>query len=557
MRHAAAPLLLVATTACSGTASSSPPPAPIATAGPASAATPFHRTITTASPEAQRRFDRGLLLCYGFNHEAARASFERAAEADPACAMAYWGEALALGPTINSPKVDEAATKAAVAAITRARELSAGAAPVERALIDAMAARYALPPPADRAPLNAAFADVMRKVWLDHPDDPDVGALFAEALLDVRPWDQWRSDGLPNPGTLEAVAAIEAVLAKHPDHPGACHMAIHALEGSPNPERALPAADRLRTLVPDAGHLLHMPAHIDMLLGHYGDAVAANQRAVAADEREAEAAAATRVYPMYRAHSHRHMAWAALFDGQSKVALAAARAQVARLTKDGPLKSPSSTEALLALPWHVLVRFGEWDAILAEPAPAPDQRALVAFWHEARTLALSSLRRLDAADAELAAFEGAVAAVPAEYTLGHNSLRDVFGVALAFTQGELDYRHGRVEPAFAKLRDAVAKEDALHFDEPAAWMQPVRHALGALLLEQGRVAEAEAAYHEDLQRHPENGWSLHGLAECLRRTGRNAEAESVEARFRAAWTRADVVLPGSCYCRIGGAGTGG
>ena len=205
----------------------------------------------------------------------------------------------------------------------------------------------------------------------------------------------------------------------------------------------------------------------------------------------------------------------------------------------------------------MLVRFGEWDAILAEPAPAPEQKALVGFWHVARALALSSLLRLDAADAELAAFENAVAAVPAEYGIGHNSLRDVLGVALAFTQGELDYRHGRIEPAFAKLRDAVAKEDALHFDEPAAWMQPVRHALGALLLEQGRVAAAEATYVEDLQRHPENGWSLHGLAECLRRTGRVAEAEAVDARFRLAWQRADVVLPGSCYCRIGGAGTGG
>jgi tetratricopeptide (TPR) repeat protein len=543
--------------ACSG----SPPPAAAATAErpapPPKPAAPFHRTITTKSREAQRLFDRGLLLGYGFNHEAAVTAFEQAAAADPACAMAHWGKAFALGPNINNPRMDEKATHAAVESVGKAQALAAGAAPVERELIEALSHRYELPPPADRKLLDAVYADAMRKVWHDFPKDPDVGALFGESLLDLRPWDQWRPDGLPQPGTLEAVAAIEAVLAFAPDHPGANHMAIHALEASPHPERALPAADRLRTLVPDSGHLLHMPAHIDMMLGHYGEAVAANQRGIAADDRELDLPQNSGIYANYRAHNHRHLAWAAMYDGQKSVALAAARTVVERLSAMEPMRPPASIEASLALPWHVLVRFGDWEAILAEPAPAPGQKALRAFWLEARTLALSGLRRLDDADASREEFETAIAEVPADFRLGKNSVKDLLEIARAFTAGELDYRHGRYEPAFAQLRDAVAKEDALHYDEPADWMQPVRHALGALLLEQGRVAEAEATYHEDLQRHPENGWSLHGLAECLRRTGRNAEAESVEERFRAAWKRADVVLPGSCFCRIGVAAAGG
>jgi tetratricopeptide (TPR) repeat protein len=400
----------------------------------------------------------------------------------------------------------------------------------------------------------------MRAVWQANPDDPDVGALFAEALLDVRPWDQWTKDGAPQPGTLEAVAAVETVLARHPDHPGANHMAIHALEASPYPARALPSADRLRTLVPDAGHLLHMPAHIDMQIGHYADAVAANQRGIAADERDRDASSSAGVYPMYRAHNHRHLAWAAMYDGQERVALEAARAMVRRLTETAPgapPRPPASSEAALALPWHVLVRFGDWDALLREPAPAAEQKALLAFWHHSRALALSALRRVDEAEAEFAEFDSAAAAVPASYRLGKNSVHDVLEVARAFTEGELQYRHGHFDRAFGFLREAVRREEALHYDEPADWITPVRHALGALLLERSAkdaalLPEAEAVYREDLRRHPENGWSLHGLAECLRRSGRADEAAAVDARFRVAWARADVTIPGSCFCRVGG-----
>lgn len=551
-------LATVAAAAFAATCSVPPPAAPPAAAPPPPAPPPpFHRAVTTKSTEAQRLFDRGLLLCYGFNHEAAETAFEQAAAADPVCAMAHWGRAFAFGPNINHPGMDEKATRAAVESIEKAKALAAGASPVEQDLIEALACRYELPPPADRKLLDAVYADAMRKVWHDHPKDPDVGALFGESLLDVRPWDQWRTDGLPQPGTLEAVAAIEAVLAFAPDHPGANHMAIHALEASPHPERALPAANRLRTLVPDSGHLLHMPAHIDMLLGHYGDAVAANQRGIAADDRELDLPQNSGIYANYRAHNHRHLAWAAMFDGQKAVALEAARAVVARLTAMQPPRPPSTNEAALALPWHVLVRFGDWEAILAEPEPAKEQKALRAFWLEARTLAFSSLRRLAEADDARDDFETAITEVPADWRLGKNSVKDLLAVADGLAAGEVQYRHGHIDEAFATLRDAVAKEDALHYDEPADWMQPVRHALGALLLEQGQVGEAEAVYREDLRRHPENGWSLHGLAECLHRTGRDAEAEAVEARFRLAWARADVVLSGSCFCRIGVAAAGG
>jgi tetratricopeptide (TPR) repeat protein len=512
----------------------------------------FHRKVTTSNAQAQQYFDQGLLFCFAFNHEEAIRSFRKAAELDPKCAMAWWGAALAAGPHINNPTMDEAATKAASEAVAQARALAAGASAVEKDLIEALSKRYVLPPPADRAALDRAYADAMREVWRRHGNDADVGALFAESMLDVRPWDQWTKDGQPQPGTEEITATLAQVLELVPDHVGGLHYSIHAWEASKTPERALPAADKLRHRVPGAGHVVHMPAHIDMRVGHYQEAIAANERAIAADLKYVEYAGRMNFYSIYRAHNYHFLAWAATFDGQSGKAIEAARALVREMPSEFVAQMPDFIEAFLATPYHVLVRFGRWKEILAEPEPPAGQPATAAFRHYARAMAYSSLRQVDDAGKELDAFRAAAAKVPPTATLANNPVSALVAIALPLAEGEVEYRRGHRDMAFDLLREAVKRDDALKYDEPWGWMQPARHALGALLLEQGRVEEAEAVYREDLKRHPANGWSLHGLAECLERRGKTAEAQTARAEFEKAWQRADTKLTGSCFCRVGG-----
>ncbi|HZL99158.1 MAG TPA: tetratricopeptide repeat protein [Planctomycetota bacterium] len=510
--------------------------------------------MSTGSAQAQAWFDQGLVLTYGYNHEEAIRSYERALELDPDCAMAHWGIAYAAGPHINKPVMDEQASLVAYEHSRRASELAraGGAGDVERDLIEALQARYAWPPPADRAPLERAYADAMRSVWQRHAEDADVGALFAESLMDLRPWDLWTADGQPQPETPEILQTLETVLARQPDHVHANHLYIHAVEASPDPGRALAAADALRTRVPDSGHLAHMPSHIDVRVGHYQQAILANQLAAQADRRYVEwAGRGGGFYAMYRAHTLHFLAWAAMYDGQSALARQAAQDMLAALPDDVVDALPDVLEGFLALPYHVDVRFGDWDAILDAPDPGPDRPTTRAMRHYARGLALSALGRLDEARAERAAFDAAYAAVPETVYIGNNGARTVLDIGRLMLAGELLYREGRHDQAFAVLAEAVARDDALRYDEPWGWMQPARHALGALLLEQGRVAEAEAVYRADLIRHPGNGWALHGLAECLHRLGREAEARQAESDFRAAFARADVAPPGSCYCRRG------
>jgi len=511
----------------------------------------FHRPVTTKSPEAQAFFDQGLLLCFAFNHEEATRSFREAERLDPECAMAAWGTALAAGPHINNPTMDEAASRAAADSIARARRLATRALPVERELIEALSKRYAWPPPADRKPLDQAYADAMREVWKRHRDDADVGALFAESMMDLRPWALYSRDGKPAPGTDEIVATLAAVLALVPDHVGGLHYTIHTFEMSPTPEKALPAADLLRHRVPGSGHLVHMPSHIDMRVGHYAEAIAANQRAIDADLRYVQHAGRMNFMTLYRAHDYHLLQWAAMYDGQSVKAIAASRDLVREMPIELVDSMPDFLEAFLASPYHALIRFGRWDEILAEPPPPERFRAANAFWLYARTMAFSAEGRVEEAAKERALFEKSAAAVPASVMLANNSAQSVLAVARALAEGELEYRLGHHERAFALLRTAVEREDALVYDEPWGWMQPVRHALGALLLEQGRIEEAEAVYVEDLKRHPENSWALHGLAECATRRGDESASVAAQKRFDAAWSRADVRLQSSCFCRTG------
>lgn len=510
-----------------------------------------HYTITTSSAEAQSWFNQGLTLCYGFNHAEAIRSFEQAAQEDPDCPMAQWGIAYAWGPHINNPAMDEQANAAARTAADRAMALRQRATPTERALIEALDRRYAQPVPEDRAPLDRAYADAMRAVWQARRDDPDVGALFAESLMNLRPWDLWTADGKMQPGTDEIIATLESVLAMEPLHPAANHFYIHTMEASPTPEKALPAADRLRVLVPWAGHLVHMPAHIDIRLGRYTAAATANQKAIAADLAYVEKAGREGFYTIYRAHNYHFLAYAAMFDGRRDLALEAAREMVREIPLEIVRAFPDFLDGFPAVPYHVMVRFGMWDEMLAEPQPPLDLPVMQAMWRYGRTMALSSLGRVDEAATEFAALQAASEAVPESRFMGNNPSREILAVGLPLAEGELEYRRGRHDRAFALLREAVARDEALRYDEPWGWMQPVRHALGALLLEQGRVAEAEAVYREDLARHPDNGWALTGLAECLERRGGKDEAAKARTRVATAWALADERPEVSCYCRRG------
>ncbi len=511
-----------------------------------------HLPVTTRSIEAQRFFDQGLVLYWGFDHVEAERSFARAAELDPECAMAHWGRALSAGPNYNDPAMDEARNRAAHECLRRAQAHAGRCSAPEIALIEALSRRYAWPPPAERRSLDVAYSEALRKVWRAFPENADIGALFAESLMDLRPWDLWTKEGRPQPETPEILATLEAVLARHPDHPGANHLAVHAWEMSPTPEKALPAADRLRDLVPGAAHLLHMPAHIDLRLGHYDQAVRANQRAIESARARVARSGAGGLFAMYRAHNYHFLVYAAQFEGRSELALGNARELVAELPPEVVDEIPHVVEGFLATPLHVLIRFGRWREILREPEPPADRPGTIAYWHYARGLACSALGEIDQAAREQAAFERALEAVPEEYMIGNNKTRTVLAIGREMLAGELEYRRGRHDVAFAHLREAVRQDEALRYDEPWAWFQPAAHALGALLLEQGELVEAEQVYRHDLELHPENGWALLGLEECLRRSGRAQEADEVRSRFRESWARADVEITSSCYCRTGG-----
>jgi tetratricopeptide (TPR) repeat protein len=508
------------------------------------------RKVTTASPEAQRYFDQGLAFMYAFNHDEAIRAFRRAGELDPKCAMAFWGVAIANGPHINNPVVPEDRAKAAWEALKQAQAAAAGASPVERALIGALAARYALPQPEDRKPLEQAYADAMRQVWTAYPKDADVGALFAESLADLRPWDLWMPDGKPQPGTLELVTTLDSVLALDPKHPLANHLTIHALEASPHPEKADRAADTLRDLQPGLGHLVHMPSHIDVRRGRWQQAIDANAKAMEADRRYAARSPRQGFYRLYMAHNHHMLTYGAMMTGQSALALKTIRAMVADIPLEFFEANPFA-DGFMAMPLEVMMRFGRWDEILAEPGfPdfVPISRALR---HYARAVAHAAKDDVPAALVEQAAFLEARARVPEEAFFGNNTGSEVLDVAESFMRGEILFRSGKVEEGLASLREAAAREDKLRYDEPPDWIQPVRHALGAALLQAGRFTEAEAVFREDLAKLPGNGWGLYGLSRALQLQKKTAEAEAVERQFDDVWKQADLKIKSACLCLPG------
>jgi tetratricopeptide (TPR) repeat protein len=508
------------------------------------------RVVTTSSPKAQRYFDQGLAFLYAFNHDEAIRAFRQAADLDPRCAMAHWGVAIANGPHINNTAVPEDRAKAAWDALALGRGALDGVTKLERALVEAAGARYAWPQPADRKPLEQAYADAMRAVWTAFPKDADVGALFAESLANLRPWDLWQADGTPQPGTEELVATLESVLELDPRHPLANHLLVHAVEASPHPEKADAAADVLRDLQPGLGHMVHMPSHIDVRRGRWQQAIDANAKAIEADRRYRARSPKQGFYRLYMAHNHHMLTYGAMMTGQSELALRTIREMVADIPLEFVKENPWA-DGFLAMPLEVLMRFGRWDEILAAaefPEFAPISRSLRRY---ARAVAYASTGDVPSAEREQAAFLEERARVAKEATFGNNSGSDILDVAEHLMKGEILYRSGRTEEGIAALREAVAREDKLRYDEPPDWIQPVRHALGAALLQAGRFPEAEVVFREDLAKLPANGWGLYGLHRAVQLQKRPEEAAAAEKQFDAVWEKADLKIKSPCLCLPG------
>lgn len=498
--------------------------------------------VTTASKEAQAFFNQGLRLAYGFNHDEAARSFARATELDPSCAMCFWGVALVLGPNYNVPMLPE---RAGVAweGVQRAQALASRATPVEQALIGALGRRYAGPepkPPPAMKPFNEAYAAAMRDVARRFPDDLDVQVLFAESLMDLNPWKLWTLEGKPAPGTEEIVARLESVLARAPQHPGANHYYIHAVEASAHPERALPSAERLPGLMPGAGHVVHMPAHIYQRVGRYAEASESNRRAIQADEAYLRQVEPLGYYPMYLAHNWGFLSFSAAMEGRGEESLKAAR-ESARVLPPEMLAAMPGMDFFAAEPLLVMVRFGRYDALLAEPRPDAKYPVMTGLWLHAHGLALAARGRFDEARKDHAELVKLGATVPDELTAGNNAAKDVLNVAARVLDASIAERQGRPD-ALARWAVAVRAADRLAYSEPNDWFYPVRHYQGAALLDAKQWKAAEAVYREDLRRNPGNGWALFGLTRALEGQGQEAEAATTRKQFEAAWANADFRL---------------
>ncbi len=502
--------------------------------------------VSTKIKQAQLFINQGVNLAYGFNHAEAARAFAEAARLDRNLAMAYWGHALVLGPNINAPMNPDDEPKAHEL-VQKAVSLKANASPRERDWIDALAKRYTGKAD-DRKANDKAYAEAMRALAKKYPDDLDAQTMFAESLMDLRPWAYWTRDNRPYPGTQEIVAALDHVIQKNPKHPGALHYWIHVWEPTKTPEEAEAAADALLPLVPGAGHLVHMPGHIYQRVGRYEDVVKVNQMAQAADEDYITQCRAQGIYPLGYYPHNIHFEWfGATMAGQSQRAIAAAKKTAASIPH-GAVEQMHFLQGFLVVPEYALVRFGQWDEILALPAPHFDSLFTRGVRHYTRGMAFVGKNQLDKAAEELAALQQVVAnpklaTEPASFS--SNNAADILGIAPEVLAGELAARKHDFDAAIAHLSKAVRLQDALIYTEPDDWHYPVRHSLGAVLLDAGRPREAEAIYWEDLQTRPENGWSLFGLMQALQAQGKSEQAALVEKRFRKAWASADVKLTSS------------
>jgi tetratricopeptide (TPR) repeat protein len=509
----------------------------------------FHRPITTDSAASQQYFDQGMRLLWAFNHDEAARSFAKSAQLDPGCAACYWGVALTVGPNYNVPEMGAMRARVAWDTLQKAQEHAAHASAVEQALIAALAARYPTAEPLGPDNLDGvqrAYASAMRQVAQRFPEDLDVQTLCAEAAMNVHAWRLWSADGQPVEGTREIEARLENVLRRDPRHPGANHYYIHVMEASPHPEKALAAAERLSGLMPSAGHLEHMPAHILQRVGRYEDAAEANRRGAAADETYFATTAAPGYYGMYRAHNYAFLAWSAAMEGRKAEALAAVQSVSQRVPLDMDLAMGDSGWRL-SPQYAVLVRFGLWDEMLAIRAPQAQAPGQTLGWLYGRGVALAARGQIEAAREALAGIQQLRTEMGEQAGAGANPLHDVLDIAEPIVAARIAATEGRSEEAVAQLEKAVAAEDRLAYSEPSDWFFPARHLLGAELMLAGRASQAEQVYREDLRRNPANGWSLFGLAAALRAEGHAGAAARVTDEFRAAWQHADVRLPASAF----------
>lgn len=510
----------------------------------------FHRAVTTSVPAAQQYFDQGMRLMWAFNHDEATRSFARAAELDPSCAACFWGVSLTVGPNYNLPFMSAERAQVAFDALAKARQAASHGSAVEQALIEALETRYPTAAPLDpatAAPVLTAYAGAMKAVARKFPQDSDVQTLYAEALMNVNAWKLWSADGKPSAGTDEIVATLESVLARDPKHPGANHYYLHTLEASPHPEKAVVAAERLKDLMPAAGHMVHMPAHIMERVGRYEEAAEANRRGVAADDAYVARTRPPDYYAaMYSAHNYQFLAFSAAMEGRRAESIAAA---------DGSRKAVDDA-LLLAMPgadWYVAeqytarVRFGLWDELLALPAPDARLTGLTAGYLYGRAMALAAKGRVDEARAIAGQMQALSDTKQAEGGAGMNTIRDVLAVAIPVVRARIAGAEHQPEQALASLRQAVAAEDRLAYNEPRDWFFPVRQLLGAALLQSGKSAEAEQVYRQDLRQNPDNGWALYGLAAALKAQGHANAAADVTRQFNAAWRHADIVLTASAF----------
>jgi tetratricopeptide (TPR) repeat protein len=500
------------------------------------------RAVSTHSAEAQKFFDQGLRLTYAFNHDEAARSFAKAAELDPTCAACFWGVALTLGPNYNVPMLPGRA-QATWDALQKARGVAKGASRVELALIAALEKRYPGPAPLDppaQQPHTEAYAKAMREVAQKFPDDLDVQVLFAESLMDVTPWKLWTLDGKPGPATEEIVRTLERVLSQSPEHPGANHYYIHAVEASRHPERAEPAADRLARLMPGAGHVVHMPAHIYQRVGRYADASQANRKAAEVDLAYLARTDPPGYYAMYLGHNYGFLAYSATMEGRAQEALEASR-RSAQAVPPELLEMMPGMDFFASEPLLVGVRFGRWEELLKEPKPPEKYATLTALWLHAQGMAHASLGRLAEARQDLKALETLRAKMPADLIVSNNLGRDIVDVAAGAVKARIAEKEGKTDGALAAWKDAVQREDKLSYSEPADWFYPLRHFWGAALLDAKHFAEAEKVFREDLLRNPKNGYALYGLWQALAGLAK-PEAKQAEADFRRAWSRADFKL---------------
>jgi tetratricopeptide (TPR) repeat protein len=497
--------------------------------------------ISTKVPLAQRYFDQGMRLTYAFNHAEAIRSFRAAIAADPSCAICWWGVAFALGPNINAP-MDPASGAEAYKAAREAKRLAGRASAKERAFIDAIVARYGKDPAADRAKLDTAFAMAMRRVADRYPDDQDAQAVAAEAMMDLSPWNYWEKDGRPRPMTADLVRRIEGVLAVNPNHPGACHYYIHAVEAVA-PEKAVPCAERLAGLMPGAGHLVHMPAHIYIRTGRFGDAVTANEHAVHADEAYIADQRPNGIYPAgYYPHNYHFLAFAATMSGQSAVAIHASKDLAAKVSPE-IAKVALFLQGMIPFSELTLVTFGRWDEVLKAPAPPADLPVATGLHHYARGTAFAATGRATDAARELAVVQAELAKIPATDV----DARRILDIGQHSLQGEMALRGGKPAEAVAHFEAAAKVEDQILYSEPPLWYYPVRESLGQAYLAAGRPADAEQAFRKDLELFPGNVWSAYGLLQAQRAQGKWADAAATDAAYRKVAAKADVTLTGSRF----------